>query len=146
MYQRILVPVDASAPAQQGLAEAIQLAADQHAQLRVVHVLSDPPLNAPLPHGLATDQALQSLHQAATKILEHAADTARAVGVGAETAVIEQHRHQIGEAIVKEADHWQADLIVMGTHGRRGVARAVLGSDAEYVLRHTPVTVLLVHA
>lgn len=146
MYQRILVPVDESATAQHGLAEAIQLAADQRAQVRVVHVLSDAHLTAPLAYGLAADQALQSLHRAATEILEHAAAAARAVGVGAETAVIEQHRHQIGEAIVKEAEHWQADLIVMGTHGRRGVARAVLGSDAEYVLRHTPVPVLLVRA
>lgn len=146
MYQRILVPVDDSVTAQQGLAEAIQLAADQRAQVRVVHVLSDVHLTALPAHGLATDQALQSLRHAAGAILERAAAAARSAGVGAETAVIEQHRYQIGEAIVKEAEHWQADLIVMGTHGRRGIARAVLGSDAEYVLRHTPVPVLLVRA
>jgi nucleotide-binding universal stress UspA family protein len=146
MYQRILVPIDDSVTAQHGLAEAIQLAVDQHAQIRVVHVLSDAYLTAPLVNTLPADQAIQSLQRAAAVLLEHAAAAARTAGVGAETALIEHQRYQIGDAIVKEAEHWQADLIVMGTHGRRGLTRAVLGSDAEYVVRHTPVPVLLVRA
>jgi len=146
MYQRILVPIDASDTAQKGLAEAIQLATDQKARVRVVHVVSDAYLTAPAAHGFATGVALYSLQHEAAEMLGHAAAAARSAGVHGETAVIDYHRYQIGEAIIKEAERWQADLIVMGTHGRRGIARAVLGSDAEYVLRHTPVPVLLVRA
>ncbi|MGA7537737.1 MAG: universal stress protein [Steroidobacteraceae bacterium] len=52
----------------------------------------------------------------------------------------------MGACIVQRAREWPADLIVCGTHGRRGVRRLLLGSDAEYILRHTPVPILLVRA
>jgi len=50
----------------------------------------------------------------------------------------------VGECIVRGARDYQADLIICGTHGRRGVRRLLIGSDAEYVVRHSPVPVLLV--
>jgi nucleotide-binding universal stress UspA family protein len=52
----------------------------------------------------------------------------------------------VADVIVENAKKWRADLIVMGTHGRRGITRVVMGSDAEGVVRNTPVPVLLIRA
>jgi nucleotide-binding universal stress UspA family protein len=71
---------------------------------------------------------------------------ARSAGLEVEPRLLEHHSTQIGEGIIEDARKWQADLIVMGTHGRRGFARAVLGSDAAYVSQHAPVPVLLVRS
>jgi len=51
-----------------------------------------------------------------------------------------------GDLIVEQANKWGAELIVLGTHGRRGIKRMVLGSDAEHVVRQSSVPVLLVRA
>ncbi len=51
---------------------------------------------------------------------------------------------QVGECILRAAREYHADLIICGTHGRRGIRRLLVGSDAEYVVRHAPVPVLLV--
>jgi len=63
-----------------------------------------------------------------------------------DTEMIEAFGSAAGEHIVKAATEWKADLIVCGTHGRRGLRRIVLGSDAEYLVRHAPVPILLVRA
>lgn len=146
MYQRILVPLDGSDAAKRGLEESIQLAKDQHAWLRFVCVLSDAYLNAPPLHGVAPGNAFESWRTEAQAILNAACTSARNAGVAAEGALLEHHRYQIGEAIIKEAQRWQADLIVMGTHGRHGLSRVILGSEAEEVLRQAPVPLLLVRA
>jgi nucleotide-binding universal stress UspA family protein len=52
----------------------------------------------------------------------------------------------VSDVILREAKKWKADLIVMGTHGRRGINRMMLGSDAEMVLRNTPIPVLMVRS
>jgi nucleotide-binding universal stress UspA family protein len=49
-----------------------------------------------------------------------------------------------GELVIIAAKEWSADLIVCGTHGRRGLRRIVMGSDAEYIVRHAPVPILLI--
>ena len=53
---------------------------------------------------------------------------------------------RVADEVLSEAKKWRADLIVMGTHGRRGLRRLVLGSDAEQIVRLANVPVLLVHA
>ena len=58
--------------------------------------------------------------------------------------LIEDFSGRVANAVVDQARRWRADLIVMGTHGRRGLDRMFLGSDAELVARHSPVPVLLV--
>jgi nucleotide-binding universal stress UspA family protein len=66
--------------------------------------------------------------------------------VKADIRMLDSHALRVCDVIVDEAKKWRADLIVMGTHGRRGMTRMLLGSDAEGVLRNTPVPVLLVRA
>ena len=70
----------------------------------------------------------------------------RSAGVRPETVLVENVGGRVADEIVWQAKRWKADLIVIGTHGRRGLQRALLGSDAELVARYSPVPVLLVPA
>jgi nucleotide-binding universal stress UspA family protein len=142
MYKRILVPLDGSDTATRGLTEALKLAVDQQAQLRLLHVISAAYVNAALLGGTHPD-LLPRIRAEAEAILQAALNRAKSAGVVAEPQVLEYDSAQIGGAILEEAQRWHADLIVMGTHGRRGLSRVVLGSDAEYVIHHTSIPVLL---
>ncbi|MGA2707702.1 MAG: universal stress protein [Steroidobacteraceae bacterium] len=144
MYNKILVPVDGSETSLLGLGEAIRLAKDQKATLRLLHVVHD--FLVAGGHGAAvyTSQLRMDLRERGEKILKEAADIARQQGVEVETKLVETPGGSVGPLIVEHAEQWSADLMVLGTHGRRGIRRLVMGSDAEYVLRTTPVPVLLV--
>jgi len=145
MYSRILVAIDGSDTASQACAEAIKLAADQKARLRLLYVISYAYISAVL-GGAYSGDLLRRLRSEAQGTLDDAEAAARGAGVEAEPHLLEHHATQIGEAILEDAKRWQADLIVMGTHGRRGFARATLGSDAEYVAQRASAPVLLVHS
>jgi nucleotide-binding universal stress UspA family protein len=144
MYNRILVPVDGSETSLLGLQHAIALAKDQKAALRVLHVVHDY-LVADGRHALASSgQLLKELREHGQTVLNDAISLAREHGVAAEAATVESPMGPVGAAIADYATQWPADLIVIGTHGRRGVRRLVLGSDAEYVVRTTLVPALLI--
>jgi nucleotide-binding universal stress UspA family protein len=87
---------------------------------------------------------IENLTQLGRKVLAAAGSEAKRRGIAARTVLRRSPRESIAGAIVAEAKAWRADLIVMGTHGRRGVGRLVLGSTAEAVLRLAPAPVLLV--
>jgi nucleotide-binding universal stress UspA family protein len=144
MYKKILVPVDGSDTSLLGLWEAIRLAKDQKAEVRLLHVVHD--FLVAGGHGAAvyTSQLRKDLRDRGEAVLKDAAGVARHQGVEAETKIAETPGGGVGTVIVEEAQNWPADLIVLGTHGRRGIRRLVMGSDAEYVVRTTPVPVLLV--
>ncbi len=144
MYQRILVPVDDSAASQRGLREGIALARDQRATLHLVHVVdSFMPMVDPAFWPNLTDLD-RGLKESAAKLLARAADEARQAGVSVDTEVRDTLDNRAASTIVAAARDCGADLIVMGTHGRRGASHLVLGSDAEAVLKTSPVPVLLV--
>jgi nucleotide-binding universal stress UspA family protein len=142
MYERLLVPVDGSAPAMLGLREAIRLASRHGGRLHLVHVVDELP--AVIPPAGASDIVLAQLRGAGEEVLASAASEAANSGVTAECCLIEEFGGQAGAAIIEEATKWGAELIVCGTHGRRGLGRFVMGSDAEYIVRRSPVPVLLV--
>jgi nucleotide-binding universal stress UspA family protein len=144
MYQRILVPVDGSATADDGLATAIRLAAALKCRLTVIHVLTDFPLMVEVASVQNYDEMLARLRRNGDSMLSKAAASAAAAGVEAETRIIEAKTQEVSDVIVEEARKSQSDLIVMGTHGRRGIRRVAMGSEAELVLRSSPVPVLLV--
>ena len=146
MYQRILVPVDGSHTSTLGLQEAIRIAIDQRAKLRIIHVVDELVVAQNFDGYISTDDLFDALRDAGKKALQNALALARKRGLKAESTLFESLGGRISEIIVKEAKKWRADLIVMGTHGRRGVTRMVLGSDAEAILRVTPVPVLLVRS
>jgi nucleotide-binding universal stress UspA family protein len=146
MYRRILVPVDGSGTSALGLQQALGLAKDQRAQLRVLNVIDERVMaTAADAYGAADMSALlQSMEETGKKALEEAAALAKAGKVRAETAQVQSRGRYVSDVILDQAKTWRADLIVMGTHGRRGLNRLLLGSDAERVLREAPVPVLLV--
>jgi nucleotide-binding universal stress UspA family protein len=90
------------------------------------------------------DKVRKSLFECGEAMLQEAKALAKSLGVETETQLCELGGGRVAEAIVQEARDAGCDLIVIGTHGRRGLSRALLGSDAERVLRQSPVPVLLV--
>ena len=144
MYQRILVAFDGSAVAGRALRDAIKLAREQHAQLRIVSVVDLGPVYWVPLTGVNVAEIEQAVIQQTQKELHDAATLARRQGLDAETTVRRADGRRVTDEIVAEAKSWPADLIVLGTHGRGGIERLVLGSVAEGVARAAPVPVLLV--
>lgn len=145
MYRRILVPIDSSKTAALGLREAIRLAKDQGAKLRAVHVVDKMAIIGVAEAGMNPRPVLAKLARSGRAVLDAARRSARTAGVDAETVLFEPVSKRVADEVLREAKKWRADLIVMGTHGRRGLRRMVLGSDAEQVVRLAGVPVLLVH-
>jgi len=146
LYSRILCPIDGSPASQRGLAEAIRLAQDQKAKLRLLYVI-DAHLAAMDPYGtINVGDLIDASRAYGEDLLAQASADAAAAGVDIETATLDTLAGPVGELISRDARDWNANLIVMGTHGRRGVRRVVMGSDAELVVRTTPAPVLLVRA
>lgn len=146
MYQNILVPIDGSEPSGLGLHEAIQLARTLGARLRLLHVVNKTPWIGVGATPVVIDDIISHWRSTGMAILREAASAARAAGVEVQDRLIECLGDQAGEIIVAEAREWPAHLIVCGTHGRRGLKRMLMGSDAEYIVRHSPVPVLLIRA
>jgi len=146
MYQRILVPVDGSATASRGLREAIELAKALKAVIRLIHVVIGVPTLYPPVSVPAVQTLLDQLRSIGESILHDAMTTVRAAGVTVDSRLIEALGAEAGERIIEQASAWPADLIVCGTHGRRGVRRILMGSDAEYILRHSRVPLLMIRA
>jgi nucleotide-binding universal stress UspA family protein len=144
MYRRILVPVDGSAPSLVGLRHALELAREQGAHVRVLNVLDDR-VDAPVLHGGGSvGTLLETTMAEGRRALDDALAAAHAADVSADAVVVASAGGDVAEAILDQAARWRADLIVMGTHGRRGLSRLLLGSHAERVLREAPVPVLIV--
>lgn len=145
MYRRILVPVDGSNTSDAALREAIKFVSDRNAELRIIHVIEDvvPMWDVEL---LNINEIREALRQTGGRILAKAEAVARAAGIKAETRLIEATPPgaRIASTIAAEAKAWPADLIVIGTHGRRGMDHLLMGSVAEGVVRISSVPVLLI--
>ena len=147
MYQRILVPFDGSATSIRGLDEAVKLAALTGAELRIVHLLDDLQYATGFEtYAAYVNDVIPLMREAGEKILQNGKARAEASRVKADTLLLEGVAVRLADAIADQVNAWHADLIVIGTHGRRGVGRMLLGSDAEQVVRTASVPVLLVRA
>lgn len=144
MYRRILVPVDASPCSVKGLMEALQLAGVLQARVLLVHVVNELISEPALAPAEYHQNLIESMRAVGRQTLADACDLAKAQGVDVESKLIETIGGRASDCIVGAAKEWGADLIVMGTHGRRGMSRLAMGSDAELVVRSAPVPVLLV--
>lgn len=146
MYSRILIAVDGSPHARNALEHATALAKGLAARLRIVHVIDMGWL--PIGPELAIDiePYARARRAAGEQTLAAARDATRSAGIEAEINLIETVRptQRTAEAIAEEADAWRADLVVVGTHGRSGMERLLLGSVAEGVARLSTAPVLLV--
>ena len=145
MYSTIMLAVDNSASARRATQEAARIAALAKAKVRVVYVVDQ---SALFNYGGYYDpQALMdALRAEGQAALTHAHETLLAAGVDDEQESIETEgvSDRIETALQRYAERCGADLVVMGTHGRRGVQRLVLGSVAERFLRFSTCPVLLV--
>lgn len=144
MYGKILVAVDGSAASLRGLQEGIRLAKAPGARLLLVHVVNTLILETEVASTAYYQALADEIRSSGLKILEHAAMVAHDAGVTFEQKLIEKIGAHAWREIVAAAGDWRADVIVIGTHGRRGLKRLVMGSDAELILRHAPVPVLMV--
>ena len=144
MYCKILVPVDGSETSTRGLNEAIKIAKAQGSQLRLVHIVNEFIFDSTDAPGLYSESLIETLVKGGREVLAIAEQAAQREGVKAGTVLIESIGGVAADLILAQAKQWQPDLIVMGTHGRRGLARLALGSDAEQVVRAAMVPVMLV--
>jgi nucleotide-binding universal stress UspA family protein len=145
-YRKILVAVDGSPASGKGLREAIRLARAERAQLFIVHVVDEFQAFAAMDGlvGAPGADLLSALREGGKRILAKAMGTALKQKIKPKGILREMLSGPAAYPIVREARKLRADLIVLGTHGRRGVRRLVLGSDAEQVVRTASVPVLLV--
>ncbi|WP_049981943.1 universal stress protein [Halolamina rubra] len=149
MYDNILVPTDGSDTAEAAVDRAVDLAAKYDATVHALYVIDVDAVN----YSLGTEQVdrirqghlddMPEVKQAADEATGYVADAATAAGVPAEEHV---RAGQPARAIRSAIDELDADLVVMGSHGRSGISRALLGSVAEQVLRKTKVPVFVVDA
>lgn len=146
IYQRILAPIDGSTASACALREAIRLT-DAQTQLRLIYVLDETlPLDAEAYGAIDYHAVVEAERLSGERALAQAMEKVRQSGRMAESAIINTTEERVAGAIGSEARRWRADLIVMGSHGRSGLSRLLMGSVAEDVTRHAPVPVLMVHA
>ena len=144
MFKRIIVAVDGSTTSTRALRAAIALAREHQAKLCIAHVVDLVALFVESPYDSSEYEA--AVRKAGEQFLKRAVAIAHKAGIDAETRLleVEQIPDRSANEIVRAARQWKADLIVIGTHGRRGVSRLFLGSVAESVLRIATTPVLLI--
>jgi nucleotide-binding universal stress UspA family protein len=142
MFHRIVVPTDFSECSEEAWAVAKRVAAAAGSELVLVHVLTEVPLYA---EGVLNIKNARKIREGARKWVESALEDwvgkARAEGLSARAVALSGVAH---EEIVQLARDERADLVVIGTHGRGGINRALLGSVADRVVRLAPCPVLTV--
>lgn len=146
MYQRILVPIDGSATAERGLKEAVELAKLCRSSLVLLHVVEVYPVMMEMATATTWEQISNDLRAQGQRVLDQARQRVVAEGIACEAHLEDAAAARVCDVIVEQARQRRCDLIVMGTHGRRGVSHALIGSDAERVLRMAPVPVLLLRS
>jgi nucleotide-binding universal stress UspA family protein len=130
-----------------GLKHAIALAKDQRARIRLLNVVDEAVLATAMadPAGaMVLPGIVDSLKAEGRKVLDKALSVAEGAGAKTDAVQVSSRGRPVSDVILREARRSKADLIVMGTHGRRGLNRLLLGSDAERVLREAPVPILLI--
>lgn len=144
---KILLATDGSRSSQAALRMLITQYRSPKTQVRVLHVVV--PVDVALPLEMSTGMTLElrdlqkrQLKQA-RKLVEGAAQKLRDAGFKPTTAVVQGNARA---AIIDVAAKWRADLIVLGSHGRKGLDRFLIGSVSEYVARHAPCSVLIVRS
>ena len=147
MYTRILVPVDGSAPSNRGLEEALKLAKLTGAQLLLLHVVDE--LSAAM--GMAGFSTVSTdvfalLKEGGEQVLKEARIKAEGQGIPVQAVLVENFSGRLCDVVAQQVKSSGSDLLVLGSHGRRGVGRLVLGSDAEQIIRSSLVPVLVVRA
>jgi len=144
MYSKILVPVDGSEASTEGLNEAVKLAKIHGSQLCLLHIVNEFVLDYTYAPGIYGENLFAALRKRGKEVLEAAVTTVQRQGIKPTCVMVEAIGGAAADLILAQAKEWHANLIVMGTHGRRGFLRLAMGSDAEQVVRASRIPVLLV--
>ena len=143
MFDRILIPTDGSDPAKSAVEMALNLAEIHDAALHVLYSVDQPTSVSGMGEGFSgLDDLLDALDERGQEATRAIVEQAKERDIPTTAAVRRGNAH---EDILTYADKNNVDVIVMGTHGRTGVKRALLGSVTENVVRHSEIPVLTVH-
>ena len=147
MYQRLLVALDSTATSRLALEHAAALGRLSGATVVLLHVLESfrhvSGFESPKVYA---EEVLPRMRAAGRELLDEAAAPLREQGIEVETVLLEGSDERGAELIARRAEEAGVDMVILGTHGRRGVNRLLLGSDAEHVARIAPVPVMLVRS
>jgi nucleotide-binding universal stress UspA family protein len=141
LFKKILLPVDGSNTSNKALDYALKLAQADQAEVRLIYCIDELSL---LSSHEYSGEMVQLARENGHTILQAGMALASAAKVKADTRLMDRVGQRLGESVADAAGDWGADLIVLGTHGRRGIGRVLLGSGAEQVMRMSPVPVLMV--
>lgn len=145
IYKHIMIAIDESDTSNLALQEAIKLAKNQKANLRIVHVVDESIIDYTEGY-IEFDTLWDNYREQGQKILDKANQLARDADIKVDCRLIELKLigERIAEKIVEEAQAWPADILIIGTHGRRGFSRLFLGSVAEGIIRIATMPILLI--
>ena len=143
--QQLLVPVDGSQTSVKALEAAIELARLTRARLRLLYVIDA----LDYANGFETarayyEETLPLMHTDGERLLAQMRSLAEAKGVVCDSVLLEAGAERLCDVVAEHATQVHADMIVLGSHGRRGLNRVLMGSDAEQIVRHAPVPVLVI--
>ena len=145
MVKRILIPVDGSDTSNKALVAGLSMARETSASVRLVHTVNEMAYLAGMDaYGTYSADVAGMMREGGAKVLTDAMAIAQSAGVEASQVLSDEPGQRLGEAVTASAKLWNADLVVVGSHGRRGLGRVLLGSGAEQILRLAPVPVLVI--
>ena len=147
MYKHIMVAVDESNTSRKALDEAIALARLHDAKLEIAHAVDESLVQSFSTHGVALANAKQlekALVEGGETVLGEAVAAARAAGLEPAQRLLTSQELHSADQIAKAVEDSGADLLVVGSHGRRGFRRLLLGSVAENLVRKVEVSILIV--
>lgn len=145
MFKHILLPVDGSPTSMVAVDKAAEMAKACGAAVTAVYVIDPYPftgVGSEFAYG--QDQYLNAARAEARAAMDGTAKRLQEAGVPAETRIIESHA--VWRGVLEAIEACGADLVVMGSHGRRGLERLVLGSVTQSVLSHTGISTLVVRS
>ena len=145
MYQRLLVALDSTATSRLALEHAAALGRLSGATVVLLHVLESfrhvSGFESPKVYA---EEVLPRMRAAGRELLDEAAAPLREQGIEVETVLLEGSDERVAELIARRAEEAGVDMVILGTHGRRGVNRLLLGSQANSVITHSAIPVLVV--
>ena len=149
MYQRIMVAIDDSFATSNVLATAIEMAKQSGASLAICHAVDETLFAQKMGEIMLSNSVSaieNNLRGEAQSFLDQAAEVARAAGVAVETRLIASEAKQVADMLAEAASEWHADLLVVGSNGKRGLDRFFVGSVAGRLVQKARTSLLLVRA